>query len=368
MQTRRDFIQQSLLTGGALLVSGATGMAVSIPGKNYREKDISAFSKRLKPMGRILALEGYYVWGCSPIVAPDGKFHVFFSRWNAEKGMGGWINSSEIAHAVANEAAGPYREIETILAPRGEGFWDGTTCHNPHIQLVDSTYCLFYIGNSNRKTNTKRIGLATAKSLNGPWIRPDKPLLEAGAEGAWDDHCTSNPSFLKHSNGQYWLYYKGWNNEEYVNPVDPAIRGNRKYGLAFAEKLEGPYVRYAENPIIDYSALGNNRQLEDGNVFRENGKYYMLARDMGRFDHEVGIILESDDGIRWSEPKISYFGVSRYLDQPEAPKHLRKYGRFERPQVLIQNGKPTHLFVTTQGGKYMTSTPFVFEIEADVRK
>ncbi|WP_082326388.1 glycoside hydrolase family protein [Sunxiuqinia dokdonensis] len=368
MQTRRHFIQQSLLAGGALLVSGGPGLAASIRDKNYREQDISAFSKRLKPMGRILELEGYYVWGCSPIVAPDGKFHVFFSRWNAGKGMGGWINSSEIAHAVADEAAGPYRNVETILAPRGEGFWDGTTCHNPHIQLVDGTYCLFYIGNSNRKTNTKRIGLATANSLNGPWKRPDKPLLEAGPEGAWDDHCTSNPSFLKHPNGQYWLYYKGWNNEEYENPVDPAIRGNRKYGLAIAEQLEGPYVRYAENPIIDYSALGNNRQLEDGNVFRENGKFYMLARDMGRFDHEVGIILESDDGIHWSEPKISYFGVSHYINQPPKPKHLSKYGRFERPQVLMQHGKPTHLFVTTQGGKYWTSTPFVFEIEADAHK
>jgi hypothetical protein len=89
----------------------------------------------------------------------------------------------------------------------------------------------------------------------------------------------------------------------------------------------------------------------------------MLARDMGRFDHEVGIILESEDGIHWSEPKISYLGYSHYLQQPPAPSHLKKYGRFERPQILMQNGHPTHLFVASQGGKYMTSTNFVFEIK-----
>ena len=360
--SRRKFIRQTLIAGGALFASGLTSFAAA-PDKKYSKKDISRFAKRLKPLGRILELEGYYVWGTSPIVAPDGKIHVFFSRWDAKKGMGGWINASEIAHAVADRPEGPYSNIETILAPRGEGFFDGTTCHNPHIQLVDGKYCLFYIGNSNKKTNTKRIAMATADSLSGPWKRPDKPLLEVGPVGSWDDHCTSNPAFLKHPNGQYWLCYKSWNTEEYEHPVDPAIRGNRKYGLAIADKLEGPYIKYSGNPILDYSKLGNNRQLEDGNVFMENGKFFMLARDMGRFDHEVGIILESNDGIQWSEPKISYFGYSHYLQQPPAPSHLKKYGRFERPQILMQNGHPTHLFVASQGGKYMTSTNFVFEVK-----
>ena len=364
MITRRTFIQQSILTSSALLSSGLTGF-VSVQEQKYDKKDISDFSKRLKPLGRILELEGYYVWGTSPIVASDGKIHVFFSRWDAKKGMGGWINGSEIAHAIADQPEGPYSNIETILAPRGEGFFDGTTCHNPHIQFVDGKYCLFYIGNSNGKTNTKRIGLATSESLMGPWKRPDKPLLEAGEVGKWDDHCTSNPAFLKHPNGQYWLYYKSWNTEEYEHPVNPTMRGNRKYGLAISEKLEGPYIKYSGNPIVDYSRLGNNRQLEDGNVFIEKDRFYMIARDMGRFDHEVGIILESEDGIHWSEPKISYFGFSHYMKQPPAPSYLKKYGRFERPQILMQNGKPTHLFVASQGGKRLTSSAFVFEIKPD---
>jgi len=361
MTTRRKFIQKSLLVGSTFLASGLTSLA-AFQNLKYKPEDISVFAKRLNPLVRILELPGYYVWGTSPIVAPDGKIHVFFSRWDAKNGMGGWINSSEIAHAVADKPEGPYYGIETIMAPRGEGFFDGTTCHNPHIQLVDGKYFLFYMGNSNGKTNTKRIGLATSDSLNGPWIRPEKCLLEVGEIGAWDDHCTSNPSFLKHPNGQYWLYYKSWNTNEYEHPVNPAIRGNRKYGLAIADNPEGPYVKYFGNPIIDYSSLGNNRQLEDGNVFIEDSRFYMLARDMGRFDHEVGIILESDDGIHWLEPKISYFGYSHYLQQPPAPSNLKKYGRFERPQILMRNGKPTQLFVASQGGKFMTSSAFVFDV------
>ena len=114
-----------------------------------------------------------------------------------------------IKHAVADRPEGPYKYVETVLAPR-PGYWDDTTCHNPHIEYVDGKYCLFYMGNSNGKTNTKRIGLATAPSLDGPWTRSDKPILEAGPAGAWDDHCTTNPAFIKRPNGEYWLYYKSW--------------------------------------------------------------------------------------------------------------------------------------------------------------
>ncbi|MCC9135589.1 glycoside hydrolase family protein [Pontibacter silvestris] len=322
----------------------------------------SAFSKRLKPVGRVLEMEGYYVWGTSPIIGTDGKTHVFFSRWPAEKKMGGWINSSEIAHAVADSPESPFEFVSTVFAPRGDGFWDGTTCHNPHIKFVDGKYCLFYMGNSNRKTDTKRVGLAIADSIYGPWQRPDQPLLEAGVEGAWDDHCTTNPSFVKHPNGQYWLYYKSWNTYEYENYTDPKIRSNRKYGLAIADKLQGPYTTYAGNPIIDYSALGNNIQAEDGHVWYEDGKFKMLMRDMGFFNHQYGLYLESKNGIKWSEPQIAFYNTDHYFSQPPAPGHLSKYGRFERPQLLQQNGRPTHLFLASQGGKYMTSSAFIFQV------
>jgi len=118
-----------------------------------KETEESEFCKKLKQVGRILEEEGFYVWCNSPIYSPDGKVHVFYSRWPEKYGMGGWIHKCEIAHAVADSAESEFNFVEIILAPR-EGFFDATTCHNPHIQLVDGKYCLFYMGNSNSKTNT----------------------------------------------------------------------------------------------------------------------------------------------------------------------------------------------------------------------
>lgn len=324
---------------------------------------ISDFCKRLKPVGRALEMEDYYIWCNSPILGPDGKVHVFFSRWSAKKGMGGWINGSEIAHAVADYPEAPFKYVETVLAPRGNGYWDATTCHNPHIKYVDGRYCLFFMGNSNGKTNTKRIGLATADSLDGPWKRPDTPLLEAGAEGEWDDHCTTNPSFIKHPDGKYWLYYKSWNSYEYEHSGHTDIRGNRKYGLAISENLEGPYKKYPGNPIIDFSSRGDNKQLEDAFIWLEKGKYKLLARDMGLFSHEVGLYMESPDGIRWGDPEIGFKSLAEYVSEPPAPPYLKRYGRLERPQILFVHGEPAFLFTASQGGKFMTSSSFIFRIE-----
>lgn len=374
MLTRRNFIANlaaipmmkyfSAVSGSVAAGGDKSGDSVEKlpPADSIADDKISDFCRRLKPIGRRLEMENWYVWGTSPIRDSEGKVHVFFSRWPAKRRMGGWISSSEVAHAVAENPEGEFESIETVLSPRGEGYWDATTCHNPHIQKVDGRYCLFYMGNSNKKTNTKRIGLAVADSLWGPWKRMDKPLIEPGGEDVWDNHCTSNPSFVKHPDGRYWIYYKSWNSSDYYNSSHPTIRGNRKYGLAIADKLEGPYVKYKDNPIIDYSGLGDNRQLEDACVFIENGKFKMIARDMGIFNHKVGLYLESDDGIKWSDPKIAYFPVSHYVQEPPAPSHLRKYGRLERPQLLIEDGKPTYLFNASQGGKYMNASAFVFKI------
>ncbi|RYD82140.1 MAG: glycosyl hydrolase family 43 [Sphingobacteriales bacterium] len=350
---RKDFIKSlSILTAGSLISNELFAGT---------DDKYSNFSKKLKPIGRALELEGYYVWCNSPIQAADGKIHLFFSRWKAEKKMSGWINGSEIAHAIADNAESEFKVTGTIIAPRGAGYWDATTCHNPLIKKLGEKYYLYYMGNSNGKTNTKRIGVAVSNSLEGPWTRSESPILLPGEAGTWDDHCTTNPAVIQHTDGKYWLYYKSWNTKEYEDAKGTA-RGNRKYGLAFSNNPEGPFTKYEGNPIIDFSAHGNNAQFEDAFIWQQNNRYHIIARDMGFFNHENGLILQSKKGIQWSEPKIAYEAAAKYFQQPPAPAHLKKYGRFERPQILFIKGKPAYLFTTTQGGKYMTASPFIFKL------
>src|SRR5690606_11198732 len=352
--SRRDFIKASFfLLSGAMVTPSLYA---------FNAGNTPAFA--LKPIGRSFALADYYIWCSSPIWGDDDKVHLFYSRWKKEKGMSGWIRGSEIAHAVAERPDAPFKDLGVVLRPR-EGYWDSTTCHNPLIQKVGNTYYLFYMGNSNGKTDTKRIGIATSKSLDGPWERLDSPTLMPGKEGAWDDHCTTNPAFVKGNDGKYWLFYKSWNTAEYQNQSG-SVRGNRKYGLAKADHPQGPYLKVSENPVIDFSDSPNNAQLEDAFVWKEAGMYYMIARDMGFYNHEFGLLLSSPDGLRWSEPQVSYLDMKSYVQESDPPAHLKRFGRLERPMLLLDKhkGTPCYLFGATQGGTAETSTTFVFEIES----
>lgn len=58
----------------------------------------------------------------------------FLFPMEKEKGMGGWLNGSEICRAEANSPYDAFEHKQVILAPRGEGFWDATTCHNPLVK------------------------------------------------------------------------------------------------------------------------------------------------------------------------------------------------------------------------------------------
>ncbi|MBK1876167.1 sulfatase-like hydrolase/transferase [Pelagicoccus mobilis] len=317
----------------------------------YKE---SNFSKALSGGTRILEEEGWNVWGTSPIWGDDGKLHVFFSRWPG--GHSNWLRNSEIAHAVADSPEGPYEVLGTVLKGRGPGHWDADTIHNPTIHKVGDRYALFFIGNNLEVANqtgahhasTQRVGLALADSLYGPWERVgDDPIIETSKDlKDWDSFLTTNPAFLQKSDEQYWLYYKAW---------DKHNDNLRKMGLAVADRIEGPYKKLPKNPLVSFSHLG--KQVEDAYVFEYKKKYYMVMRDMGVIHAHVGLLLESEDGVNWSEPMLGYHTSKHYLGG--------EVERFERPQILFTDGKPTHLFLALMGGKYHTSTAAVLKIDAD---
>jgi hypothetical protein len=322
----------------------------------------SDFCRRLSFVGRILEDPDYIVWCCAPIYGPDGKVHVFYSRWPREAGFQAWLTHCEVAHAVADDPAGPYKTVDVALAGRGPGHWDACTIHNPTIHRVGDRYALFYMANAFTPTsprdeaiNTKRVGVAFSDSLYGPWERPDQPLITTGPAGSWDEVLVSNPAFLAHPQGQCWLYYKGVDTDSWRK-----FHGNRKYGLAVAETLTGPYRKHVGNPLIDMSVFGEHYECEDAYMWHDGEGFHAIMRDMGVFGEQYGLYLHSDDGIRWGTPQIGYHPSPYYLEEP--PNDLPRKERFERPQLLFKDGQPSHLFVAFRGGRYQTASAAVLKI------
>ena len=325
--------------------------------------EVSDFCENLTGISRILEHPDYHVWCCSAIYGPDGKVHVFYSRWKNEAGFDGWLTCCEIAHAVGDSPEGPFETIDVAIAPRGGDWWDGGSCHNPTIHQVGDQYVLFYLGVFDGTVYTKRVGMAVSDSLYGPWKRTDEPIIQPDPDpAAWNSMCTTNPAFLQHPNGELWLHYKSWSirDWEYDLVHGDGIRTNRQYGLVKATSLEGPWEKVGEGPMIDLRHVGHNAQSEDAYIWMEEGHFHMIMRDMGYWNHEYGLYFESDDGLQWSQPKIAFWDAKRYFE--EAPNGLDREGRFERPQVLMRDGKPEYIFGAFQGGAYQTSSGVVLKI------
>lgn len=114
--------------------------------------------------------------------------------------------------------------------------------------------------------------------------------------------------------------------------------GKRKMGLAVSDKIEGSYKKYSGNPIINIKGIG--KQTEDACVFKYENKYYMLMRDMGVYSKRSGLMMESDDAIHCRKPLIGYEKANYYFHDGK--------NRFERPQILMKNGKPEYLYGCTR--------------------
>lgn len=330
----------------------------------------SDFCKGLSGVGRILEDPDFYVWGCSPIRGDDGRVHVFYSRWPKEAGFGGWLWCCEIAHAVADSPEDDFQTLETVLKGQGFGHWDGATIHNPTIHKVGDRYALFYLGTSKNSVYTKRIGVAFSDSLNGPWSRSDRPLLEPATDpAAWNSMCTTNPAFVQTPDGEFRLYYKTWCINDWEKDLQNGLRPgtedvgnytNRQYGLAVAKTCEGPYEKVGDGPVFDFRHLGENAQTEDATIWREGDRFKLIMRDMGIWNHEYGLYFESDDGVHWGDPQVAYRGAQHYF--PEASSGVAREGRLERPQILLKDGKPDYLFCALSGGRYGTSSGAVLKI------
>jgi hypothetical protein len=141
----------------------------------------------------------------------------------------------------------------------------------------------------------------------------------------------NNPAFLQHPNGGYFLYFKS---------------ERARMGLAVAENLEGPYVQ------LPFPVTANDRTIEDGYAFLYNGKFALLTTDNhGIIEAGGGILWTSEDGIHFNTYEKGFHRINQYanIDMKQVAVHYgpqgRDYAKFERPQLLLKEGRPSFMYV-----------------------
>ncbi len=313
------------------------------------------------PLENQFSVPNYHVWCGAPVKGPDGRYHLFYSRWPKQFGFApAWALHSEIAYAVADQPQGPYRHVSVILPARGinpatgKKYWDGDVTHNANAFFFNGLFCLFYMGNQGDNKsypmhrNNQRIGVATASRPEGPWQRLDHPIIDVSAdENAFDSLCVTNPAACVMPDQRILVIYKA------VAKAKGKIMGGKvRYGAAIADEVRGEYRKTSGNIFESNDPKSSHWMLaEDPFIWysrQHDRRFYAVARDVvGSFSGASGGIcmFESADGLHWQaaqHPKILGDHV------PLSDKTFSRT-KLERPALLIENDEPTYLFGALNG-------------------
>jgi len=308
-------------------------------------------------------MEGYWVWCGSVIKGEDGRYHIFASRWPKTHRMHpGWLVASEVVRASCDNPCGPYTFEEVVLPARGPDYWDGRSTHCPAIIKCADTYVLYYTGMTHPFEDikpdekidpldpraitgraSKRVGIATSKSVFGPWRRRDKPILPT-RPGMFDSFMTSNPAPCVNPDGSILLVYKA--RAYNPPPYEGLLHGSMTLGVATANSFDDEYIRCCDKPI-----LPPEMEVEDPFVWpAQGGGYHMIAKDMhGKIcgERHGGIYAHSPDGKAWqiAQEIRPYSRLIRWDDGTQ-----QMMGSLERASILFEGGSPTCMFFATADG------------------
>jgi hypothetical protein len=153
-----------------------------------------------------------------------------------------------------------------ILTPGSPGSWDDRILETSDAFKDFGTYYLYYHGASEK--HGYRIGVATSTHPLGPFTRHgNKPLIDVGPEGTWDDRATACAMILRQDEKQYYMWYFGTG----------SLPGDKRsgIGLATAEHPLGPWKKFEGNPLLYESGYV-------GGVVQVKGRYYLYT------EHPIG--------------------------------------------------------------------------------
>ena len=239
-------------------------------------------------------MKKYCYWDGQIIKAPDGKYHMFASRWDESRGHDGWFGSVAV-HAVSESLTGPYVD-QGLCWPNDQG---GKGHNVTALTLPDGRYAIVI-------SETRPCEVYVSKSLDGPWEHLGTITVEG--EPRWH---ASNVAIMARPDGNF----------EFV-PRDGRI--------FFSDKgILGPYKPQGDS--VFPKGIPN---LEDPCIWYSGGLYHIVVNS---WSTRKAYHLTSRDGIHdWTNRGVAYDPREAIVRYPDGT--VNHWNKAERPSVYIENG------------------------------
>lgn len=193
----------------------------------------------------------------SSIIKVGDFYYVWYTHCTDSKYK--WLNA-DIWYAASPDGH-EWTECGPAVERGPEGAWDDFSAFTTNILVADEKYYLCYQART-FSSGRNAVGMARADSPEGPWEKLTEPILRTTPDGklknadsgyanwsqfeekgSWDSGAVHDPGILPRF-GKYWLYYKG-------HQIGAAMPADSKWGVAVADRPEGPYVKHPLNPITN---------------------------------------------------------------------------------------------------------------------
>jgi hypothetical protein len=247
-------------------------------------------------------LKQWNYWDGQIIKGPDGRFHMFASRWDQAKGHNEWWNSKAI-HAVSDRVDGPYVD-KGLLWPDDEG---GKGHNVTALKLPDGRYAVLV-------SETRPGDVFVSNSLDGPWEHKGRIQVDANGFNP-NDGRMSNVAVMVRPDGDFEIITRSG-----------AIMIS-KTGILGPYKLQGPSI-YPVIPDIQH------RDLEDPVIWWSGGLYHVVVNC---WSARKAFHLTSKDGVTgWTNRGIAYDPTVDFLRYRDGT--VNRWNKLERPSVFLDKG------------------------------
>ncbi|WP_211129649.1 hypothetical protein [Serratia surfactantfaciens] len=203
----------------------------------------------------------------------DRLYHMVFTGYsgtNSKPGVG------SVGHAVSSDLVNWTPDKQPLLAGSSiEGAPDKSGCTGPYmVKGDDGVYYLYYIGlpAPGYENGIKRLCLATAKTLGGPWERHGV-MIDRSAAAPWRADDIYHASIVTRG-GKFYCFINGKGKSKAGGDDS---QGNERIGLAVANSLLGPWVvDDANSPLVTTkNDTWRSQKVGDPSIWRDGNLWYM---------------------------------------------------------------------------------------------
>jgi len=284
---------------------------------------------------------------CPMVIRRGDEWWIYYTGIQLKDG----VVHSTIGRAVSRDLI-HWTDRQQVLERGPEGAFDFGGVSGPFVfEVTDHTahgsrLAMVYVAFPRLGYESKpgRQGLAFSED-GVHWTRsPANPIRDVGEKGTWDDGCLYKPFVMRHD-GAWWMFYNAYGTADRCEQI----------GLAKADRLEGPWHRHPDNPILRKGDPERDRDhhiIGDPWIMRSPAgdawEMYYFAYD-GRHAREC--LATSTDLIHWTK---SPFNPIMDVGPPGTYDSIYCH----KPSIVIHEGVYYH-FVTScgpdgKGGEHRT--------------